>query len=160
MKYSRTLLSLMITGALSITSFSANAVGQNCAGETIPALSGIVLTCSTDLGINPNQGIDLSAEVSAALSDGKSLFLPAGSYLIGSDIVLNEKNSLVGSESGVTILRGVKPDGSISIGNKTYGIPVNQLTIKNIIFDNATVNFYGNKKNILITNNAFINTVS
>ncbi|WP_042839824.1 hypothetical protein [Yersinia aldovae] len=91
MKYSRTLLSLMITGALSITSFSANAVGQNCAGETIPALSGIVLTCSTDLGINPNQGIDLSAEVSAALSDGKSLFLPAGSYLIGSDIVLNEK---------------------------------------------------------------------
>ncbi|EEP95230.1 hypothetical protein yaldo0001_3530 [Yersinia aldovae ATCC 35236] len=43
------------------------------------------------MGINPNQGIDLSAEVSAALSDGKSLFLPAGSYLIGSDIVLNEK---------------------------------------------------------------------
>ncbi|CNK65182.1 Uncharacterised protein [Yersinia enterocolitica] len=160
MKYSRTLLGLMIAGALAITAGSVNAAESGCAGEEMPLLSGTTLTCATELGINPNQGVDLSAEVSAALSDGKSLFFPAGSYLIGSDVVLNEKNSLVGSESGVTIIRGVKKDESISIGNKTYSIQVNQLTIKNIIFDNATVNFYGNKKNIAIKNNAFVNTVS
>lgn len=160
MKYSRTLLGLIIAGALAITAGSVNAAESGCAGEEMPLLSGAILTCATDLGINPNQGIDLSTEVSAALSDGKSIFFPAGSYLIGSDIVLNKKNSLVGSESGVTIIRGVKQDESISIGNKTYGTLVDQLTITNIIFDNATVNFYGNKKNIEIKNNAFVNTVS
>ncbi|HFR4114899.1 TPA: hypothetical protein ACHVKA_002911 [Yersinia enterocolitica] len=160
MKYSRTLLSLMIAGTLSLTALSANATDLGCAGEEMPLLSGAVLTCATELGIKPNQEFDLSTEVSAALADGKSIFFPAGSYLIGSDIVLNEKNSLVGSEAGVTILRGVKQDESISIGNKTYGTLVNQLTIKNIIFENATVNFYGNKKNITIINNAFINTDS
>ncbi|AJJ22564.1 hypothetical protein [Yersinia enterocolitica] len=160
MKYSRTLLSLLITGALSLTALNTHAAEPGCAGEEMPLLSNAVLTCATDLGINPNQEIDLSAEVSTALSDGKSIFFPAGSYLIGSDMVLNEKNSLVGSEAGVTILRGINPEKAISIGNKTYGSPVNQLTIKNIIFDNATVNFYGNKKNITIINNAFINTNS
>lgn len=160
MKCSRTLLSLMTTAALSITAVAANAADPGCAGEEMPLLGGVVLTCATDLGIKPNQGFDISSEVSAALSDGKSIFFPAGNYLIGSDIVLKDKNSLVGSESGVTIFRGVKPNKSISIGNDTYGTIINQLTIKNIIFDNATVNFYGNKRNIEIINNAFINTVS
>lgn len=136
----------MIAGTLSLTALGANAAESGCAGEEMPLLSGAVLTCATELGIKPNQEIDLSAEVISALTDGKSIFFPAGSYLIGSDIVLNEKNNLVGSESGVTILRGMKPEKAISIGNKTYDIQVNQITIKNIIFDNATVNFYGNKK--------------
>ncbi len=162
MKHSRTLLSLIIAGAMSITALNANAADSDsdCAGEQIPQLSNVVLTCATEIGINPNQGIDLSAEISTALSDGKSIFFPAGSYLIGSDIILNEKNNLVGSDTGVTILRGVKPNESISIGNGAYSIPVSQLTIKNIIFDNAKVKFYGNKKNISIINNAFINTIT
>lgn len=160
MKYYRTLLNLMVSGALSITAVNVNAAKPGCAGEEIPSISNATLICATELGIKPNQEIDLSTEIHAALSDGKSIFFPAGRYLIGNDIVLNEKNSLVGSESGTTIFYGVNQDKSISIGNKVYGVPVNQLTIQNIIFDNATVDFYGNKKNIEIKNNAFINTIS
>ncbi|WP_392433303.1 hypothetical protein ACF3VQ_02795 [Yersinia sp. HM-2024] len=91
MKYYRTLLNLMVSGALSITAVNVNAAKPGCAGEEIPSISNATLICATELGIKPNQEIDLSTEIRAALSDGKSIFFPAGRYLIGNDIVLNEK---------------------------------------------------------------------
>ncbi|HDL6963590.1 TPA: hypothetical protein PXM28_002924 [Yersinia enterocolitica] len=150
----------MVTAALSITAVSVNAAESGCAGEEMPSLSNVVFTCATDLGIKPNQEIDLSVEISAALSDGKSIFFPAGSYHIGNDIQLITDNNLVGSETGSTIFRGVNTEKTVFVGNKDYTPYVKNLTIKNIIFDNATVSFYGNKSNIKIINNAFINTES
>ncbi|BFU36391.1 glycosyl hydrolase family 28-related protein [Enterobacter asburiae] len=117
-----------------------------------------------DAGINPDTGEDLTEKLAALLdvsnSAKKGIFFPPGVYLFSNDVIMKSYNSLKGSFSG-TVFRGISDSGNaVMFGDCTYVNTVTTLSIENIIFDNAIVNFYGRKTNISISHNVFINTIT
>lgn len=117
-----------------------------------------------DAGINPDTGDDLSLKLSILLSESnatqKTIYFPEGTYIFSEDILLQSYNSLKGSTKG-TIFRGITNSGeSVMFGDNIYVNTVKELSIENIIFDNARVHFYGRKTNISISHNVFINTIT
>jgi hypothetical protein len=158
-------LSLKFTLILSViliifVPLRSQAADVRCGGEPIPALSDRYLVCAIDLGIEPNTGTDVSTLIGQLMPQNSGIFFPAGKYILSSSIVLGSENSLVGSESGITIFHNPDIEKSASIGNTDYNAVVKNLTIKGLVFDNVIIEFYGNKGEIEISNNSFINTVS
>ncbi|WP_413527990.1 hypothetical protein [Rahnella inusitata] len=160
MKKSRNILHFCISAALSLFIVDVHSAVTLCAGEKLPEITGVTLTCATTLGIFPNTGIDLSGQINASMPSNGGIFFPAGDYIVNHNIILRTDNSLVGSETGITLFTDTSSDSSAEIGNPDYSPVVKNLTIKGLIFNNLIVHFYGNKSNINIINNAFINTIN
>lgn len=154
------LLRLSLCTVLPLLTLQAYAADTLCAGEKVPQITDVTLTCATDLGILPNTGTDISGQINTSMPANGGIFFPAGDYVINQNIVLKTKNSLVGSETGITIFNNASSDSTPEIGNPDYSTEVRNLTIKGLILNNLTVHFYGNKSNINILNNGFINTVN
>lgn len=154
------IIRLILTGMLSMITLKSYATDNLCAGEKLPETPGVTLTCAVTLGIRPDTGIDLSGTVNASMPTNSGIFFPKGEYLINHDMILQTGNHLVGSKEGVTIFRDTSANKTALIGNDNYNSAVNKITIKDIIFNNIAVSFYGNKKEISIINNVFINTAS
>ncbi|WP_429220221.1 hypothetical protein [Aeromonas veronii] len=131
-----------------------------CGGEPMPVLPDRYLVCAMDLGIEPNTGMDISPILGQVMPQHRGIFFPAGKYIVSNGIVLGSENSLIGSESGITIFHNPDAERSASIGNSEYTQTVKKLTIRGLILDNIIINFYGHKDAIEIANNAFINTIS
>lgn len=122
------------------------------------------LIFAPDVGLYPDTGEDMSAKLSSLLDDSnsaqKGIYFPRGVYLFSQDVILKSYNSLQGDVGG-TVFRGIAEEGkSVMFGDGTYGNTVTGINIKNIIFDNARVHFYGRKTNINVSYNVFINTVT
>ncbi|NRH25001.1 glycosyl hydrolase family 28-related protein [Pantoea stewartii] len=116
-----------------------------------------------DMGIYPDTSEDLSEKLIALLNistqQKKGIYFPAGVYLFSQDIQLKSFNSLKGDVTG-TVFRGINNKRAVMFGDGQYGNTVANLTIENIIFENATLYFYGRKTGINVNYNVFINTVS
>lgn len=159
MKRKIDLSKISISVALSLLASQAHAEDSMCAGEPLPEITGVTLTCATNLGILPNTGADVSGKINTLMPSNGGIFFPAGDYIVNQNIILNTKNSLIGSVTGTTIFTDTSLDSSAEIGNPDYGPVVKDLTIRGIIFNNLIIDFYGNKSNINIINNALLNTV-
>ncbi len=116
-----------------------------------------------DMGIYPDTSEDLSEKLIALLNistqQKKGIYFPAGVYLFSQDIQLKSFNSLKGDVTG-TVFRGINSKRAVMFGDGQYGNTVANLTIENILFENATLYFYGRKTGINVNYNVFINTVS
>ncbi|WP_215782583.1 glycoside hydrolase family 55 protein [Paludibacterium sp. B53371] len=134
-----------------------------CGSETMPVDRG-ALRCALDLGVVANADEDQREKIMAALTTAASqhegVYFPSGVYRIEGDLVLGSYMSMVGSEAGLTIFRSVSTERSPKVGEQNYSVPVTDLTIRDMVFDNVVVDFYGNRKaRIAISHDAFLNTV-
>ncbi|AHM74782.1 glycosyl hydrolase family 28-related protein [Yersinia hibernica] len=128
-----------------------------CNGEVMPQVN---LICAPDHGIEPNDTEDSTAKFAALFTahQGKGVFLPSGVYIINSDVHVKSGNSIIGSADGHTILRSTDAQKSPIVGEVEYGLAVSDVSMKHLVLDNVAVKFYGNKKNINVSENIFINT--
>jgi Pectate lyase superfamily protein len=115
-------------------------------------------------GVCPDTGEDLAEKLDALFDKShamqKGIYFPEGVYLTSKDAIMKSHNSLRGAMSG-TVFRGISASGNaVMFGDATYENTVTNLSIRNIIFDNARVHFYGRKTNINVSYNVFINTVT
>lgn len=159
MKLSLKYLPILTIIQMIFTPLQSQAADVPCGGEPMPILLDRPLVCAINLGITPNTGADISPLISQLMPQNRGIFFPAGKYIISNNIVLGTGNSLIGSISGVTIFHNPDSMKTISIGNTDYSSVVKNLTIKYLILDNIKINFYGNKNDIEIENNAFVNTM-
>lgn len=116
------------------------------------------IVCNTD----KDQSDKINEQLALAAKNNRGLYFPPGKYRIDKNINIVSNSSIIGSSngnSGSTIFYG-KPTGrAIEIGETTEAIPVNNVVISDVIFDNVIVSFSGSlKSNIKVSYNAFINS--
>ncbi|MDH0867786.1 hypothetical protein [Mitsuaria sp. GD03876] len=150
---------------LALLAFCATAHAANpthCQGEPVPAIEApFQVRCASDFGIQPDQGIDLTAKVQQALdtvaAQGAGLYFLAGDYRFDGNVLLRNRNTILGAADGVTRFIGQGP-AARTMGDGTYGNTVSDLLVENIVFDNMTLGFYGRKWRNQVRYNAFVNT--
>ena len=118
-----------------------------------------------------NDGITDNADnlekfIAYAALNGRTLYFPEGTYVIGRDIDLSKLNlpalsnfTLKGSETGLSIFDGTSQQGKMRrISNAEYHSIMNYVNFDNLVFNNIGIEINGpHKKGVSFTNNAFIN---
>ncbi|PVZ68183.1 glycosyl hydrolase family 28-related protein [Pelagibaculum spongiae] len=120
--------------------------------------------CAADKGILPFPEEDQGGAIQTVLTElaamDRPLYLPPGRYRMDNNLILQNGNSIIGDENGLSILDGSYSETTPFLGNVHYFDRYNSEVIQNLSFENVRVLFYGIKDNIDISNNIFYNTKS
>jgi hypothetical protein len=130
---------------LAMLSFPMTGVGQQPAGT---------LNVKTDGRATGDGVTDDAAAIQAAIHDakaqGKDLYFPPGTYVIGSDVTTTNGVSLYGDHAGISTIRSV-PGTVHKIGNQTWSSPSSNVDVEDLFFLNSELDWYGSesvRKNI------------
>lgn len=141
-----------------LMSLSFGTLAAECNNETMPG----DFICATNEGIIPNSDQDISNLLTQLLNksnaEKKGVFFPAGYYSINQAVNLKSYNSITGSTKGVLFKGPNWPGKAVVLGNGIYTDTVHDVNIKNIVFNNIRIYFYGRKSRVNILDNIFVNT--
>ncbi len=95
---------------------------------------------------------ELNAAVTMAVAQNKSLYFPTGTYLISKHIQIEDKVSLYGDSTGLSVIMAV--NGAPDIGDQEAGKNIDNITIQDLHFLNVKVSMIGdggyNKENYTV----------
>ena len=84
---------------------------------------------------------ELNAAVTLAVAQNKSLYFPMGTYLISKHIQIEDKVSLYGDSTGLSVIMAV--NGAPDIGDQEAGKNIDNFTIEDLHFLNVKVFIVG-----------------
>lgn len=106
------------------------------------------LNVTTDGTATGNGVTDDAAAIQAVLdsahSQGKDLYFPSGTYVIGADITTREGVSLLGDHAGLSIIRST-PGSVYRVGNQTWSDPSSYIDVEDLHFLNSYLHWYGSE---------------
>ena len=103
---------------------------------------------------------ELNAAVTLAVAQNKSLYFPMGTYLISKHIQIEDKVSLYGDSTGLSVIMAV--NGAPDIGDQEAAKNIDNITIQDLHFVNVKVSMIGdgnyNKENHTVRRCIFMAT--
>lgn len=86
----------------------------------------------------------IQSAIHSAKALGKDVYFPAGTYLIGSNILTTNEVSLLGDHAGLSIITA--PAGTARyVGNEEWSAPSGSIDVEDLVFVNVGADWYGSE---------------